>query len=250
MSADANATQQTEFEASRSGTAQPEDSTGPILVSPDPEKWRHRRDKLHDRLDGVWRYVVVPADPPERFANESLADLAGKLRTQDENLARAALVEAEAIYAEPHDRIESAERRATTLQGTVAIAASVALAVLGLLLSGSRIRGTGWRAGVAVLLIAFVVCLIACAWRALAATSRIFNYEEPGIERIFERTSMNVADALTHRAAELLRAYAVADMIGSVKVGLLRAAAWWFRCALVLLGLLTILVCCYAVFGQ
>lgn len=239
-----------EAEASQAEAAQPKDSTAPILVSPDPEKWRRRHEKLLSWLDGIWRYVFVPADPPERFANEPLDALAGKLKTQDENVARATLAEAEAIYAEPHDRIESAERRATTLQGTVAIAGSVALAGLGLLLSGSRIRGTGWRAGVAVLLIAFVVCLIACAWRALAATSRIFNYEEPGIERIFERTSMNVADALTYRAAELLRAYAVADMIGSVKVGLLRAAAWWFRCALVLLGLLTILVCCYALFGR
>jgi hypothetical protein len=225
------------------------DLTGPITVSPDPKKWRKRRDRLPAWLRPLWDYVMVPADPPERFATESLADLAGKLKTEDEDVARAILAEAEAIYAEPQERIESAERRATTLQGTVAIAASVALAGGGLLLDPSRIRGQCWRIAVGGLLAAFVICLLGCAIRALGATTRIFNFEEPGPTRIVDRTSMNNTEVLTHRAAELLRAFAVADMIGSVKIGLLRSAAWWFRLALVLLALLTFLVCSYAIWG-
>lgn len=222
---------------------------GPITVSADPTKWRNRRGKVPSCLLWLWDYIFVPADPPERFATEPLADLAAKLRTDNQELAAAILAEAEATYAEPQDRIESAERRATTLQGTVAIAASVALAGAGLLLDPGRIQGHLWRIAFGVLLILFVICLTGCAIRALSVTARIFNFEEPGIDRIFDRAKMDRAEVLTQRAAEMLRAFAVADMIGSVKVGLLRAAAWWFRWALVWLALLTILVGAYAIRG-
>lgn len=228
---------------------QASEESGPITVAPDPKKWRRRREKVPPRLRWLWDYVFVPADPPERFATESLADLASRLRTDAPDLAAAILAEAEATYSEPQERIESAERRATTLQGTVAIAASVALAGAGLLLQPGRIVGDLWRIAFGVLLILFVICLTGCAIRALGATARVFNFEEPGIDRIFDRVKMNRADVLTHRAAELLRAFAVADMIGSVKVGLLRAAAWWFRLAVVWLALLTILVGAYAIWG-
>lgn len=229
----------------------PYDPTGPITVSPDPRKWRTRRGVFPEgRRREIWDKIVVPADPPERFASESLGELAGKLRTTDEDVAAAILAEAEAAYREPQQLIESAERRATTLQGTVAIAASVALAGGGLLLGPSRISGREWRIAIFVVLALFVVCLLSCAVRALGATVRIFNFEEPGYERIVERASMSNAEALTNRAAELLRASAVADMIGSVKVGLLRAAAWWFRVALVLLALLTAVVGAYAIWGS
>jgi hypothetical protein len=225
------------------------DPAGPITVSPDPKKWRERREGAPRWLQGPWDYVFVPADPPERFATESLAELAAKLRTDNRDVAAAILAEAQATYAEPQERIESAERRATTLQGTVAIAASVALAGAGLLLDPGRIQGRGWRIAFGILLILFVICLTGCAVRALGTTTRIFNFEEPGIDRIFDRVEMDPAEILTHRAAELLRAFAVADVVGSVKVGLLRAAAWWFRWALVLLALLTILVGAYAIRG-
>jgi hypothetical protein len=223
--------------------------TGPITVSPDPKRQRARREKVPGWLRAAWDYVVVPADPPERFATESLADLAARLRTDDESVARAVLAEAEATYAEPLDRIESAERRATTLQGTVAIAASVALAGTGLLLDPGQIQNRTWRITLVTALLVFVVALIGCGIRALGATARIFNLEEPGLDRIFERAGMTVADASTHRAAELLRAFAVADMVASVKVGLLRAAAWWFRWALLFLTLLALLFGTYAIWG-
>lgn len=184
--------------------------------------------------------MCVPADPPGRFANRSLDALVDELSTDKLEVAKAVLAEAEAIYAEPFQRIDSAERRATTLQGTVAIAASVAIAGGGLLIDPSRIKGADWRTTFALLLVGFVACLLACALRATAATSRIFQFEEPGIERILERSKMSEAQALTARAAELLRAFAVADEIGLVKVGLLRAAVWWFRVALVFLGLVAL----------
>ena len=225
----------------------PADPTAAITLAPDPRKWRTRRSVFPAGvLRRTWDKLVVPADPPEGFASESLGDLEAKLRTTDEAVAAAILAEAEQAYREPQELIESAERRATTLQGTVAIAASVALAGAGLLLDPTRVPSRSWRVAIVVALALFVLCLLGCAVRALGATVRIFNYEEPGYERIVDRVSMSGPAAMTSRAAELLRAAAVADMIGSVKVGLLRPAAWWFRLALLLLAALTAIVGAYA----
>lgn len=227
------------------------DARGPITVSPDLDKARRRRERIPDGwLRRRYDQLVVPAEPPERFATKSLDELAAELSTDDEQLARAVLAEAEATYQEPLDRIEAAERRATTLQGTVAVAASVATASAALVLNSAGLQGAGWRIAFAAVVLGFVVCLIASAARAVSVTGRMFSFEEPGIERIADRAqSGDHSAALTERAAELLRAFAVADMIGSVKVGLLRSAVWWFRRALIFLPLLVALICGYTLWG-
>jgi hypothetical protein len=205
--------------------------------------WRQRS------LEPVRSYVLVPAPAPEDFAREPLDDLADSLRTDRQEVARAILTEAEAIFQEPVDRIDSAERRATTLQGTVAIAASVVVAGAGLLLDPSKVSDQRWRMVFSVSVLAFVICLTASAIRALSATSRIFRFEQPGPQRIGHRASMSECDVLTHRAAELLRASEVANQIGRVKVGLLRSAAWWFRLAIVSLAVLAALIATYVIAG-
>jgi len=221
---------------------------GAITVSPDPKKWRKRRARVPQRLRPAWDYLVVPAEVPEQF-NQSVSELAARLKSENAEVAKAVLAEAEAIYAEPQERIESAERRATTLQGTVAIAASLAIAG-GSLLTDTKIQGQGWRSLLALALLAFVICLTGCAVRAVGVTLRIFHFEEPGPKRIFERAGIErEEEALVHRAAELLRAAGVADEIGRVKVGLLRSAGWWFRLALLTLTLLTALVAAYVICG-
>lgn len=229
--------------------SQTPNDAGPITVSPDLEKWRRRRERVPKKWRRAWDYVFVSARVPKEF-NESVRELATRLRSDSPDVAKAVLAEAEAIYAEPQARIESAERRATTLQGTVAIAASLAIAGGGLLADPAKIQGQGWRTALALTLLAFVISLTGCAVRAVGATGRIFHFEEPGPERIFQRASMrDEQEALAHRAAELLRAYGVADEIGKVKVGLLRAAGWWFRLALLTLALLTALLAAYVICG-
>lgn len=228
--------------------ATPPAQGGPITVSPDPKKWRERRGQVPAKLRRAWDYVLVPAEIPERF-NEAVEQLAAELKSEHSEVSKAVLAEAEAIFAEPQERIESAERRATTLQGTVAIAASLAIAGGGLLADTTKVQGQGWRTVLALALVAFVACLTGCAVRAVGATLRIFSFQEPGPERIFDRAKMNEPDALAHRAAELLRAAGVADEIAKVKVGLLRSAGWWFRLALLMLTLLTSVVAAYVICG-
>jgi hypothetical protein len=195
---------------------------------------------LHD-------YVLVPAKLPTDYALEPLADLAAQLATRDAQVAKAVLDEAQAIYREPQDRIDSAERRATTLQGAVAISASVVVAGAGLLLDPAKFPGQEWRVAFAAVLLAFVICLTACAIRALGVTGRVFRFHEPGPQRVGKRASMSENDALVHRAAELLRSAEVANQVARVKVGLLRSAAWWFRIAILALAALAGLMLAYAI---
>lgn len=225
------------------------DETGPITVSPDPRRLRERRDRVPDGwVRRRYDYLFVPAEVPQHFT-ESLDDLIAKLPAKGPKEAEAVLDEAKAIYEETLARIDGAERRATTLQGTVAVAASLSVAGAGLIVDADRTSDDGWRIGLALGLLGFLLCLVMCALRAAGATSRIFQFLEPGRERIVMRAAMGQRDMLVHRAAELLRASGVADEVATVKVGLLRSAAWWFRAALLVLALFGGAVGWYSVCG-
>lgn len=237
-----------------------EDLPGPIQVSPDPKRLRDglaKRSGWRRRLFVRFRqpanrpgFVCHPPEELEFHFNRGLAELVKELKggqTVDPKTAALTLVEARAIFDEPVSRIDSAERRATTLQGTVAIAASLVVGGAGLLFDSSKVQGHGWRIAIAVVLAAFLVCLIGCAARALSATGRVFQFEQPGYERVCMRARMKPEDATLHLAAELLRASSVADEIAGMKIGFMARAAWWFRCALVPLALLAGLLCAYAI---
>src|SRR4051794_17010034 len=75
----------------------------------------------------AWEHVSVRLDEGTEFSG-SAEEVAAKLATDDDALASALLAQAEKTAAEPHERADGAERRATTLQGAVAIAASFGLA--------------------------------------------------------------------------------------------------------------------------
>jgi hypothetical protein len=124
--------------------------------SPDPRKIRVRRAKLAGWRRRLYDYIVVPAEVPEDF-NQPLADLIDQLSPVDEKTAAVVLEEAEAIRNDAEDRIKGAERRATTLQGTVAIAASLVIGGAGLLLDPSKVSDRWWRIGFAVILALFLM---------------------------------------------------------------------------------------------
>ncbi len=208
---------------------------GRIERSPDPKRIRDRRASLSGWRRTIYDHVVVPAEIPQEF-NEPLAELIDRLRTADPLTAATILEEAQAISAGTMGRIDSAERRATTLQGTVAIAASLAVTGAGLLLDPSKVPDRDWQFALLALLGCFLACLIGCAWRALSVTGRMFEFEQPGPERIHLRAQAVGPDAQAFRAAELLRAAGVASEVGAVKIGLLRAAAGWLRLALIVLA--------------
>jgi hypothetical protein len=221
---------------------------GPITLSPDTARRRRRRERVPGPLRGLYDYVVVPAQVPEEHTG-SLADVHRELAVGAEGDGARVLAEAQAYFDEAAGRIESAERRATTLQGSVAIAAGLVTAGAGLLLDSSKVPDRAWRVVLVAALALFLVCLIGCGVRALSVTGRVFEYLMPGHERIAGRAALPGEQADLWRAAELLRAGAVSSEIGMVKVGLLSSAAWWFARAILALALLAGLLVAEAVAG-
>lgn len=221
-----------------------EELPGAIQKSADQRRIREHRAKLTGWRRKLYDFCVVPAEIPSEF-NEPLATLVDKLSTDDSVTATTILEEAQAIFDETSSRIDSAERRATTLQGTVAIAASLVVGGAGLLLDPSKISDRYWRIALLVPLAGFLASLICCAWRALAVTGRMFAFEQPGPERIYLRAKAPGVKAQTFRAGELLRASGVASEVGAVKVGLLRSSAWWLRLALTMLAAFVVVLGVY-----
>jgi hypothetical protein len=196
--------------------------------------WRSVRDRL-----------ILPLGEP-RYFREDEDELARRLKTSDTKLAAALLAEAEELARRPHADAESIDRRATTLQGAVALATTVALASGALLLDPTKLRSEGWRITFAAVLAGVVVAFVASGMRALGASSRTLPWSYPAFEDIFGRAESDVAAAQAARAASLLKTAGLNFRIVELKAGYLNAAVWWFRIALALLLALAILFATYA----
>jgi MFS family permease len=183
-------------------------------------------------------------DPPERFP-ECLLELQSRLQTTDPALASELLADSGSLSAELEDRVQGVQQRAATLQGAVAIAATVAFAGGGLVLDADTIPDHGWRVAFAVGLALLVALLVLAGFRALGASSRAFAFVPPSDERIFERSELSGPEAQSRRAAYLLQAYGHNNEVAALKVGYLKAAAMWFRLALVALVGLTVALAVY-----
>jgi hypothetical protein len=214
---------------------------------PETKRWRESRSVVVRCL--VDYANPVPWDPPERFP-QSLEELRERLSTDDADLADELLADAQQLYAEADARVDSAESRATTLQGTVAIAATVALAGAGLVLDPSKVHGGHWRTYFAIGLALLVLLLVLTALKATSAAARTFEFTTPSDDGIFERAKLSTAaQAKTQRAAYLLHGYGRNNEVAAIKVGYLRSAAFWFRGVLAMLLVLTALVCIYVADG-
>jgi hypothetical protein len=245
--------------------AQPEppaEPEAPVAGRPAPDPLNeHLVERVRDRLDeGSWvrRRVYdkafLPIAPPTRFT-EPHDGLVRQLtpRTDDgaldEDRTKEILDEAQATFASADARIEGAERRATTLQGAVAIAASLLVAGGALLADAAKVRGDCWRAALAVSLVLTVVTLILSGVRALGATTHIHVVHRPTPTTILARTATPAGEARIDLAAETLKDYGYNTKVADWKVAYLGAAAWWFRWALSFLLALAVTLGAYAVFG-
>jgi hypothetical protein len=232
-----------------SGESKGDRSEGP------PGFWVERwREKLPEK--SFWRRkyntLFLPVSDPVEFT-EAHDELVGKLRppaspSADER-SKDILAEAQAALASTEARGESAERRATTLQGAVAIAASVLLAGAALLGDPTKIHGAGWRIGFALLLLAVTVCLVAAGARALGATARIHIYHRPTPSDALRRAQLDPVEARIELAAETFKDSGYDEQIASWKIAYLAAAAWWFRGALFALLALSAFVAVYIAFS-
>jgi hypothetical protein len=116
----------------------------------------------------------------------------------------------QAIAATADERGAAVDRRATTIAGTVAIAASFTLAGAGLALDQERMTHQGLRIAFAIIAF-FTTCFFVVsayfALRALASReARTWNWPDPGGLR--RAAKSDAVGRLRHRAAELLWCFA------------------------------------------
>jgi hypothetical protein len=200
-------------------------------------------------LLGLSRPGDLPGVKPTGF-DGTTDEIAARIATADEPLATALLEEAQSHFDTAHDRAESAERRATTLQGAVAIAASLMFAGAALLLDSSKVRDTSWRVAFGVGLLLVITCLIMAGYRAVTATSRLYRWVFPWAEGIYDHARLDATQVHVQRAADLLKSYGNNQAVATRKLEALRNAAIWFTRALVLIVVLAALLVAYAAVGQ
>jgi hypothetical protein len=181
----------------------------------------------------LWIYPNVPAS--RKFtAVETLG-----LRTAKETVAEEILDEAKDLSKIPFERADAAERRATTLQGAVAIAASFSLAAGTLVAGADKIGSHAWRIVFAAVFGLVVTAFVLAGVLALQVTSRIGYWKYPDDEgRLRERARLDVEQARVERIIDLLQTYGENDALARWKVSRATWAARVFRVALLLVLLL------------
>jgi hypothetical protein len=194
-----------------------------------------------------WERLFVAVPGPVHYLggeDEIAADLESAKGRSEEVLA-----EAQALFEEPFSRSDSIERRATTLQGAVALAATFALAGGALLLDTNKVQSYGWRVALVVPYAITIGSLLACGLRALRATSRILVWHYPEPEGVLKRCTLPDAEARIARAAEFLYCVGRNQATVRYKVAQMRAAAHWFSLALASLLVTAVLFCGYVILG-
>jgi hypothetical protein len=201
--------------------------------------------KWTGKLLSAWELKVAA---PTEF-KEAPAEIASRLSTQDADRAREILDEARDLYATVEARAEGAERRATTLQGAVSVAATLAVAGATLLVDPSKVEGAGWRVILAVLFLGLIFCLVATAYRAVQASSQVHKWHSPNAEDVFTRIGQQSPQGEISLAADLLYSYGRNTKIADWKVAYMRAASEWFARALILVLALAVAIAGYVVLG-
>jgi hypothetical protein len=196
-----------------------------------------------------WNRVFVQVPPPAEFLEEQ-AQLLDRLAAQEDRSGQV-LAEAQAQFARPFETSDGVERRATTLQGAVAIAASFVLAGGGLLLDPSKIRSESWRLTLGALYALVIISLVFSALRALRATSRVLVWHYPDGEDLLKRgeKDQSASNYELAVAAELLKAAGRNASNARYKVAQMRAAGHWFALALAGLLATAVLLVAYLIAG-
>lgn len=194
----------------------------------------------------LWRWarrkLVLELGDPSRYT-EAEEEIAKRLLTHDPVLGAELVDEGAEIARRQESDVESIERRATTLQGAVALATTLTVAGGALFLDTERIPSRCWRIAFASVLAVAVFSFVASGVRALGASSRTHPWAYPGYEDIFEHAQADLAEARAARAAALLKGAGFNLRIVRLKGGYLNAAVFWFRLALIaLLGLAVAIV--------
>jgi len=217
--------------------AESDSETRDLGAAPAPGRW-----------DPLRAWVRPPPSPaPLRFATTSEA-LLEELGDPNPEVTDELLLEAQAAYDEAAERAESAERRATTIQGSIAIAASLTLAGGSLLLNGETPPSRPWSVLISTGFALTVVLLAVAAWRAFLVTWPRFLWASPAVLDVQKHArEVSVNRVKLQRTADLLVSYGRNDSIARLKLALLGQAVRWLMAALGLLAVVAVMVAAYAI---
>jgi hypothetical protein len=185
-------------------------------------------DWIWPRLHARWwfREAATAKDLRERFFG-TITDSAEFLADVVESTKPAA------------ERVAAAERRAGTLAGAVAIAASLTTSGAGLVLDTNKIEQTSWQVTFAALMAAITLFLVLSglyAARTIVGWRR-WSWPNPW-KAVAQRGTEDADEIRIARAAELLRAFSYNWEVADVKLRALDSA---FRCFVFALGLFVVL---------
>jgi hypothetical protein len=177
-----------------------------------PEKGRGFLDWLWPKRHGKWwNYDKA------RQTTKGDLDLYEDLKADDEKQAKATLEHVDAIAQGAVDRAAAADRRASTIAGTVAIAASFTIGGAGLVLDTGKITDADTRRWMAVVLCVTTVFFVLSAFYALRAlvSTRQWNFSLPWDLPV--DPAENDTKRLGMRAAHLLEDFAANWEIADLK---------------------------------
>jgi hypothetical protein len=217
----------------------PAEATQPAETEPPAEPTKCQRL-------GEWFWP--PRSPSPRRYAETSEDLLARLGNPPQEVVATMLDEALAACAEVAERVDSAERRAATIQGAIAIAASLTLAGGSLLLT-KKLASQGWTIAFATGFGATVVSFAIAAWRSVLVTWPRFMWASPAVIDIADdhARATSPKEVQLKRTRDLLIAYGRRDSVAQVKIRLLGSAFRWMLLALILIAVLAGLFAAHAI---
>jgi hypothetical protein len=134
------------------------------------------RDRIWPQRHGKWWNYDT-----DQARTKTLEELFAELRRDTAEEARETLEHVEAIAQSAVDRAAAADRRASTIAGTVAIAASFTLSGSALILDNSKLAEKTVRLSFAIVLFATTSLFVLSALYSLRAlvVTRTWNWSEP-----------------------------------------------------------------------
>lgn len=169
----------------------------------------------------------------KRTDDEAVREFLAELHVVDAESAEAALSHAEAIARTASDRASAAERRATTIAGAVAIAASLTLSGAGLVLDATKLPSYGLRLSFAITLAFTTTLFVLSAIHALRALvrTRVWNWSLP--KHLPVDPAEPVPTRIGLRAAHLLDDFSRNWEIAVLKDRAVDRALWCLAAALI-----------------
>ena len=160
------------------------------------------------------------------------------------------LDEANTVWNARQERIQTAEAKATTLLGTVAIAASLVIAGAGLILDPAKVDD-GWREVMMVLVLLLLASLLMCGAMAARALLLVLTVSRPQVRQALERARLkDLKDIQLARALDLMARANENRYVADYKLTSVRIAHRWYGLSLLLFILLGIALTAYVLSGD